>query len=163
MQAPPPGPIGPGGYPREPGYGQPEKFGGDMAVGIIIIVVNAIFACIGGLAVLAGGVIAGGGTALNEQLRAQGQKELSTQGAQAAGGMVMIVGIIFLIASIAAIIGAVGIIKSAKWGLTLTFVIGLLLVLLSVVPFNPIGLVLGLFQAIYCGLRLFGNVGPRPA
>ena len=160
MQAPPPGPIGPGGYPRPEGYGTPQKFGADLAVGIIIIVLNAIGACLGGLVVLGGGFLASG--AANNMKDAQGNPIVTGNVTQAAGGMVLIVGIVLLIASIVAIVGGVGIIKGVKWGLTLTFALGVIGVILSIIQFNPIGLVIGLFEAVYCGVRLFGNVGPRP-
>jgi hypothetical protein len=77
--------------------------------------------------------------------------------------MLIIAGVVWLILCVVGIVSAVGIIKSAKWGLMLTFVLGLLLVIMSVISFNIFGLVIGLFEAIYCGLRMFGNVGPRPA
>jgi hypothetical protein len=161
MQVPPEQPIGPGGYPRPANYGQPEKFGGDLAVGIILIVLNAFGACFGGLALAGGGILAGAGKNMNIQ-DAQG-RQITGEAAQTLGGMAMIVGIILLIGSVLSIIGAVGIIKGIKWGFTLTFVMGVLMVLGSVVPTNIIGIVLGLFGAVYCGLRLFGNVGPKPS
>lgn len=162
MQVPPEQPMGPGGYPRPAGYGQPEKFGGDLAVGIIIIVLNAIAACIGGLAIAGGGFLASQSDKLNIRDPNTGQA-ISGAAAQTAGGVAIIFGIIMLLLSAVAIVGAVGVIKSARWGLMLTFVLGILGILFSVVPFNPIGLVICLFEAVYCGLRLFGNVGPRPA
>src|ERR1044072_7557609 len=146
MQVPPEQPMGPGGYPRPSGYGQPEKFSGDLVVGIILIVLNAIFSCISLFIVLGGGLLAGGSSALNDELRRQGQTVNSDE-AKAAGGILIIAGVIWLILCIVAIVGAVGIIKSAKWGLMLTFILGLLLLIMSVVSFNPIGLASGLFEA----------------
>lgn len=110
---------------------------------------------------MAGGVLAGGANSLN--LKDANGNAISTTTAQTAGGVAIIFGIIMLLVGVVAIIGAVGVIKSVRWGLMLTFVLGIIAVLLSVVPFNPIGLVIGLFEAIYCGLRLFGNVGPKAA
>jgi hypothetical protein len=133
-----------------------------MAVGIILIVLNAIGACIGGLAVMAGGFIAGAGSSLQGMKDASG-KEVSQQTLQTAGGIALIFGIVWLIACALSIIGAVGILKGLRWGFMLVFVMGIIGVLGSFVPFNPISLVFGLAGAIYCGLRLFGNVGPKPA
>jgi hypothetical protein len=161
MQVPPEQPMGPGGYPRPTGYGQPEKFSGDLIVGIILIVLNAIGVCLGGIAAAAGGVLAGGAKGLGEIKDPNTGRVISTGDAQAAGGLVLVAGIIILILSIVAIVGSVGIIKSARWGLMLTFVLGILGMILSVVSFNIIGIVIGLFEAVYCGLRLFGNVGPK--
>jgi hypothetical protein len=160
MQVPPEQPIGPGGYPRPTGYGQPEKFGGDLAVGIILIVLNAFGACFGGMAIAGGGILAGAGK--NMDIKDAAGNQMSSQTAQTLGGVAMIVGIVLLIGSVLSIIGAVGVIKGLKWGFTLTFVMGVLMVLGSIVPTNIIGIILGLFGAIYCGLRLFGNVGPKP-
>jgi hypothetical protein len=161
MQAPPPGPIGPGGYPRPEGYGQPQKFGADMAVGVIMIVLNAIGACFGGLALLGGGMASGMSDALKQQMAKQGQNMTDEQ-LKAAGGAAMIVGIELLLGTILIIVGAVGIIKGARWGFTMTFAVGLILAIASLFPMDLFGLLFGLFGAVYSGLRLFGNVGPRP-
>lgn len=160
MQVPPEQPMGPGGYPRPDNYGQPEKFTMDMVMGIILIILAALGAC-GSLALVGiGGLGAAVGTSASGQ---QGAGAVT-----AAGGLVMVLGIFYLLACVAYIVGAVGMIGSKKSGLNLVMIVGVVLLILGIVlgavtgSFNIVGVLIGLIFPGYCAARLFGNFGPRP-
>jgi hypothetical protein len=160
MQAPPEQPIGPGGYPREPGYGVPEKFTMDMVMGIILIILSAFGAC-GSLALVGIGGAAGalGASAVKEK----GGAELA-----AGGGLIMVLGIVYLIGCVAYIVGGSWMITSKKKGLSLVVMVGAGLLVLSIImsvvsgSFSPVGIIIGLVFPGYAAARLYGNFGPRP-
>jgi hypothetical protein len=161
MQAPPEHPIGPGGYPREPGYGVPEKFVMDMVMGIILIILAGCSA-FGALAVIGlGGLGAAAGTSA---AGSTGSTEVA-----AAGGLLMGIGVLYLIACVAYIVGGAFMISSKKKGLNLVMIVGFTLLLLSIImgvvshSFSPVGVIVGLIFPGYAAARLYGNFGPRPA
>jgi len=166
MQVPPEQPIGPGGYPRDPGYGVPEKFVMDMVMGIILILLAALGTCLGGLAVVGGGFLAGAGSTIKGLTDAQGNS-ISGSTAQAAGGIAMVFGIILLIICIAEIVGGVWMVQSLAKGMRLVFVIGAIGLILNIISgvtaghFNFFGLGVGLIFPAYAAARLYGNFGPK--
>lgn len=167
MQVPPEQPIGPGGYPRPTGYGVPEKFTMDLVMGIILIILASLGACLGGLAIVGGGFLAGAGSATKGLTDAQGNTITGTT-AQAAGGMVMVFGIILLIICVAEIVGGVWIIKSLKKGFMLILIMGAIGLLVNIISgassghFDIVGMILGLVFPGYSAARLFGKFGPDP-
>ena len=155
MQAPPEHPIGPGGYPREPGYGVPEKFVMDMVMGIILIILAGC-AAFGSLAVIGlGGIGAAAGTSA---AGSTGSTEVV-----AGSALLMGIGVLYLIACIAYIVGGAFMISSKKKGLSLVLMVGLALFVLSIImgvvshSFSPVGLGVGLIFPGYAAARLYGN------
>jgi hypothetical protein len=160
MQVPPEQPVGPGGYPRPPGYGQPETFQADKIMGIILIVLAALGAC-GSLALVGiGGLGTAAGVAAKD---AEGSTAVAT-----AGGGLMIFGVLLLAICVVEIVGGVWIIKSLRKGFMTIAVLGAIGLVVNIVAgamahsFNFFGLGTGLIFPIYSVLRLMGNVGPKP-
>jgi hypothetical protein len=161
MQVPPEQPVGPGGYPRPPGYGQPpEKFVMDTVMGVIMIVLAALGAC-GSLALIGiGGLGAAAGSTVASE---KGGVEVA-----AAGGMAMVMGVILLAVCAAEVLGGVWMLKSLKKGFMLILIIGAIGLILNIVSgataghFNFIGVGVGLIFPGYSAARLFGNFGPKP-
>jgi hypothetical protein len=162
MQVPPEQPIGPGGYPRPSGYGTPDTFPADKPMGIILIVLAAIASCVMLMAVGLGGLVGAAGVA------GKSTGAVSSTEATAAGGMLLVFGLIGLVMCALEIVGGVWITKSLKKGFTLVLIAGLIGLVFSIIGgvtgghFDFVGMGLGLIFPGYSAARLFGNVGPKP-
>jgi hypothetical protein len=157
---PPEQPMGPGGYPRPPGYGVPEVFPTDKVMGIILIVLSALGACGSLVLVGVGGFFGAAGVTAG-----------SAQGGTAAvagGGLLMVLGIFVLAICVLEIVAGTWIIKSLRKGFMVVAVLGAAGLLLNIITgamshqFNFFGLGTGLIFPIYSVLRLMGQVGPKP-
>jgi|GEM_PF-6715949 len=157
--------MGPGGYPRPTNYNVPEKFVADMVLGILLIIGSG---CVGLVSLLA---IIGGGLMGVRVVAASGQPGGATSGGAAVaatGTGVMIVGVILLILCIGQLVGAIWMLQSLEKGLRMIMVLGIAGLILGVVSgvmfhsFNFVGIGMGLIYPIYCGLRLGGQLGPKP-
>lgn len=160
MQVPPEQPIGPGGYPRPPGYGTPDTFPADKIMGIILIILAALGAC-GSLALVGlGGLVGGAGISAGG---AQGAGAVA-----AAGGGVMVMGVILLAICVVEIFAATWMMKSLRKGFLIIVILGGLGLILNIVTMtsshttNFFGIGSGLIFPIYSALRLFGALGPKP-
>jgi hypothetical protein len=130
-------------------YGQmSSKHPADLPIGIIIIVFSGL-AVLGSLALIGLGgatTVAGGGTAVS-----------------AVGGGVAIIGMILLAVSVINIIGAVGILKGARWGFMITGIMSAISVILDIVHLQIVGLIIAGACAAYCFMRLTGQLGGKPS
>ncbi|HTQ10551.1 MAG TPA: hypothetical protein VMI31_10805 [Fimbriimonadaceae bacterium] len=160
MQVPPEQPIGPGGYPRPVNYNAPERFVADLVLGILLIIGS-----------ICGGFLALGMTVLGGVTTAIGGAAASQPGGLQTAGVgtgVMVVGILILLACIGQLVGAIWMLQSLEKGLRMVMVIGIAGLVLNIVlgvmlgHFNFVGAGVGLLYPIYCGLRLSGNLGPKP-
>ncbi len=130
-------------------YGQMNsKHPADLPIGIVIIVFSGL-AILGSIALIGlGGAVgvAGAGTT-----------------ATAVGGSVALIGMILLAVSVINIIGAVGIIKGARWGFMITGIMSAISVVLDIFHLNILGILISGAVAVYCFLRLSGQLGGKPA
>lgn len=128
-------------------YGQMANHPADLPIGILIIVVYGLAALAGLLGFLGGAAVGAGASA-------------------SVGGFVMIVSIVLLLVSVLMIAGGAGIIKGARWGFMVCGVMATIGVVLGLFSFagamSVVRLLIGVALAIYCFMRLSGQLGPRP-
>ena len=164
MQPPPPQAPPPMGGPGP--YGASEKFQADTVMGIILIILAAIGGCLALMAAGIGGLAGAAGAA--GATGTAGTTGANAGAVAAAGGILLVFGIIMLVVCIIDIVGGVWMMKSLRKGFMLVLVVGAIGLLLSILGavtgghFNFFGFGMGLIFPGYSAARLFGNFGPRP-
>lgn len=122
----------------------------DMPIAIIIIIFGGLGALLMLFTGLLGGAVSAAGAGSGSGVVA------------GAGGLIMLYSIIGLVCSVGSIIGAVGMLKAARWGFMIVGAFGLIGAIIGLLHFNPISLIVGAAQAVYCGMRITGQLGGKP-
>ncbi len=123
----------------------------DMPIAIIIIIFGGLGALLMLFTGLLGGAVSAAGAGAGSGVVA------------GAGGLIMLYSILGLVCSVGSIIGAVGMLKAARWGFMVVGAFGLIGAIIGLLHFNIISVVVGVAQAIYCGMRITGQLGGKPS
>jgi hypothetical protein len=140
------------------GVNQTDYRSVDKIVGIVL----AAYSMCG---VLCGGLIVGGGSLLAAVGVSQARTASAETSAPAAigGGVLIAVGAVILAAYVLNIAGAIGVMKSQRWGFILTAILTGITALCSLSGSTGFTNTLpDVAACIYCILRLNGTWGPKP-
>lgn len=149
------------------GSNDPSLYAKDKTWGIVVMALSAFGICCGlGVAGLGGlfGVLGVGAVGGNAGPGGANPGEVAA--VAGLSGLVAIVGLLFMLASAVQVAGGYGIMKSRRWGFTLTLVFALISILLNVPQVlhgtGIVGAAINGVIAYYCWTRLTGKDGPAP-
>lgn len=129
----------------------------------ILVLIGAVCGGCAGIGMLGFGGLAGAVGVAGASGGAEGSGQVAT-----AGGLVMLLGILYLGLAVVAFIGAIGMLKSQRKGFNITMIVMGALAIVGVItmvaagggPQSIIGIAIDLLIAGYCWGRLNGKIGP---
>lgn len=141
----------------------------DKGIGIAVMVYNLCCGVGSGLIMVTGGALLG---ALGAGAAASSGGSGATPDAAAVGalgGAVALIGVVFIVVSVAGIASGFGIMNSKRWGFTLCLVLSVISTIIGLISLfggsvqSIISVAVSGLLAYYCWARLGGKIGSPPA